>query len=56
MDLYGCTDFRGRLVKRGRGRYASTNQVIAGLGGVALQAVGKRENPQPYTRATRLYT
>ena len=30
MDLYGCTDFRGRLAKRGRGRHAPTNQVIAG--------------------------
>ena len=29
-ELYGCTDFRGRLAKRGRGRHASANQVIAG--------------------------
>ena len=29
MDLYGCTDLRGRSAERGRGSHASANQVIA---------------------------
>ena len=38
MDLYGCTDLRGRPAERGRGSHASGNQVIAGCRSAAGRA------------------